>query len=154
MKIMIGNDHAGYALKHILVEYLNNKSGICIIDAGSHTDERVPYPLFAAKVASAVASGDVDRGILICATGIGISIVANRYKGVRAALCTNAYMGKMARAHNDSNLLCLGGRVTDKVEAIDILCAWLDTPYEGGRHDASLSLLDRIDNGELIDSRG
>ena len=151
MKIMIGNDHAGYKLKLILIRHLDTKPGIVVVDAGSHSEERVPYPLYAAKVAEAVALGEVDRGILICATGIGISIVANRYKGIRAALCTSTYMGKMARAHNDSNLLCLGGRVTGYAEALDILDAWLDTPYDEGRHEASLAMIGRIDNGESLE---
>ena len=148
MKIIIGNDHAGYALKKALLGYLGERPDLSVSDAGSHSEERALYPLYALKVAGAVSSGDADRGILICATGIGVSIVANRLKNVRATLCTNAYMGIMARAHNDSNILCLGSRVTDYPEALEILGAWLDTPYEGGRHDASINLLCRIDNGD------
>jgi ribose 5-phosphate isomerase B len=89
----------------------------------------------------AITRGEADRGILICSTGIGMSIVANRYPGVRASLCTSTYMGRMTRAHNDSNVLCLGGKITGILEAIDILDAWLSTEFEGGRHNISLGLI-------------
>jgi ribose 5-phosphate isomerase B len=101
----------------------------------------VRYPYYAAKVAGAVSRGEAKRGILICSTGIGMSIIANKFKGVRASLCTSTYMGRMTRAHNDSNILCLGGKITGEFEAIDILDAWLTTEYMGGRHDISLSLI-------------
>lgn len=101
----------------------------------------------------AVLSLEADRGILICSTGIGMSIFANKYAGIRASLCTSTYMGKMTRAHNDSNVLCLGGKITGVYEACDILEAWLKTPYEGGRHDISLDLIRRAEaamqNGAL-----
>jgi ribose 5-phosphate isomerase B len=140
MKIMIGNDHGGYNLKTIIVNALYSR-GIEVEDIGTDSEEIVRYPYYASKVARAVAAGEVERGILICSTGIGMSIAANRYRGVRASLCTSTYMGKMTRAHNDSNILCLGGKVTGEFEALDILTVWLDTPYEGGRHDISLSLI-------------
>jgi ribose 5-phosphate isomerase B len=92
-------------------------------------------------VAGAVSRGEIERGVLVCSTGIGMSILANKFKGVRASLCTSTYMGKMTRAHNDSNLLCLGGRITGYLEALDVLEAWLTTPYDGGRHDISLGLI-------------
>ena len=139
MKIMIGNDHGGFRLKGYIVAYLKEK-GHEVEDIGCFSEEVVRYPVFASRVAQAV-SGGLCRGILICSTGIGMSIMANRHKGVRASLCTSTYMGKMTRAHNDSNLLCLGGRITGEFEAIDIVEAWLETPYEGGRHDISLGLL-------------
>jgi len=85
--------------------------------------------------------GDATRGILVCSTGIGMSIIANKYAGIRAALCTSTYMGRITRAHNDSNVLCLGGKITGVFEALDILDAWLNTAYEGGRHDISLGLI-------------
>jgi ribose 5-phosphate isomerase B len=140
MKIMIGNDHGGYDLKIIVVNALYSR-GIEVEDIGTDSEEIVRYPYYASRVARAVAAGEVDRGILICSTGIGMSIAANRYRGVRASLCTSTYMGKMTRAHNDSNILCLGGKVTGEFEALDILNVWLDTPYEGGRHDISLGLI-------------
>jgi ribose 5-phosphate isomerase B len=140
MKIMIGNDHGGYKLKLAVAEYLRSRD-IDVEDIGTDSEDIVRYPYYAAQVARAVGSGAADRGILICSTGIGMCIAANRRRGVRASLCTSTYMGKMTRAHNDSNLLCLGGKITGEFEALDILSAWLDTPYEGGRHDISLGLI-------------
>lgn len=142
--IWIGNDHGGYELKKHLLVYLD-EHGLPYRDLGCHTSEIVRYPYYAIQVAHAVSAGQINRGILICSTGIGMSIVANRYPGVRASLCTSTYMAKMTRAHNDSNLLCLGGMMTAKLEALDILETWLNTPYEGGRHELSLSLIQEID---------
>ena len=139
-EIWIGNDHGGYELKLQIVEHLKKK-GLAVHDAGTHSTDIVRYPYFAAEVAGAVSTGRARRGILICSTGIGMSIIANKFKGVRASLCTSTYMGKMTRAHNDSNVLCLGGKITGVFEALDILDTWLATPYEGGRHDISLGLI-------------
>jgi ribose 5-phosphate isomerase B len=144
MRIMIGNDHGGYRLKTIIVEALRAQ-GIEAEDIGTDSEEIVRYPYYASRVAKAVVSGEADRGILICSTGIGMSITANRYPGIRASLCTSTYMGKMTRAHNDSNVLCLGGKITGEFEALDILSAWLNTSYEGGRHDISLGLICEIE---------
>jgi len=138
--IWIGNDHGGYELKVKLVAHLE-ELGYDVHDVGSHSTAIVRYPYYAAKVAGAVSRGEAKRGILICSTGIGMSIIANKFKGVRASLCTSTYMGRMTRAHNDSNILCLGGKITGEFEAIDILDAWLTTEYMGGRHDISLSLI-------------
>lgn len=138
--ILIGNDHGGYDLAQHVLKHLTEKS-IPAEHVGAYSGEIVRYPHYAAKVASAVSRGEIERGILICSTGIGMSIIANRFKGVRASLCTSTYMGKMTRAHNDSNVLCLGGRITGYLEALDILEAWLITPYDGGRHDISLGLI-------------
>jgi ribose 5-phosphate isomerase B len=138
--IWIGNDHGGYDLALQVIEHLKNR-GIPVHHVGAYSTEIVRYPYFAAKVAGAVSKAEIQRGILICSTGIGMSIIANRFKGVRASLCTSTYMGKMTRAHNNSNILCLGGRITGAFEALDILDAWLSTPYEGGRHDISLGLI-------------
>jgi len=140
MKIMIGNDHGGYTLKLALVEHLKAK-GYEVIDAGCDSEQIVRYPYYASKVARAVLSSNNVRGILICSTGIGMSIAANKYKGIRAALCYSSYQGKMTAAHNNSNILCLGGRCVGPFEAIDIVEQWLNTPYEGGRHDISLGLI-------------
>jgi ribose 5-phosphate isomerase B len=150
MKLIIGNDHGGFLLKKEVIKYLAEKPGIEVIDAGTGSEEIVRYPYFAVKVAQAVSRKEVDRGILICSTGIGVSIVANRHKGVRATLCTSTYMGKMSRAHNDSNILCLGGRITGLFEALDILEAWLTTEYEGGRHTISLGLIRDLDDGKPL----
>ena len=138
--IWIGNDHGGYDLKLAVVESLTRK-GLPVNDAGTDSTEVVRYPYYAAQVCEAILGGKASRGILICSTGIGMSIIANKYPGVRASLCTSTYMGKLTRAHNDSNVLCLGGKITGVFEALDILEAWLTTPYEGGRHEISLGLI-------------
>ena len=143
--IWIGNDHGGYELKLNITAHLEQK-GITVVDVGCDLTEIVRYPDYAAKVAGAISRGESARGILICSTGIGMSIAANKFKGVRAALCTSTYMGKMTRAHNDSNILCLGGKCTGVFEALDILEAWLTTPFEGGRHSISLELIDKIED--------
>jgi ribose 5-phosphate isomerase B len=142
--IWIGNDHGGNDLKLQIIEYFKEK-GIKYKDVGCSSTEIVRYPYYANKVAGAVSSGECERGILICSTGIGMSIIANKYKGVRASLCTSTYMGKMTRAHNNSNLLCLGGKITGTLEAIDILEAWLTTEFEGGRHNISLGLIEEAE---------
>lgn len=138
--IWIGNDHGGYEMKLSIKEYLESK-GYSVYDAGADSSEISWYPYYASKVAGAVSKGEARRGILICSTGIGMSIAANKFKGVRASLCTSTYMGKMTRAHNNSNVLCLGGKITGIPEAISILNAWLAAEYEGGRHDISLDLI-------------
>jgi ribose 5-phosphate isomerase B len=138
--IWIGCDHGGYELKEQILRFLESRS-LEVHDVGCHSTAIVRYPYFAAQVAEAILRGEAKRGILICSTGIGMSIIANRYRGVRASLCTSTYMGRMTRAHNDSNVLCLGGKITGVFEALDILDTWLATPYEGGRHDISLGLI-------------
>ena len=144
-EIWIGNDHGGYRLKGQIVEYLQKK-GIRCKDIGCDSEEIVRYPYYAATVAGAVSKGEISRGILICSTGIGMSIIANKFKGVRASLCTSIYMSKMTRAHNNSNILCLGGKITDVKDALDILEAWLTTDFEGGRHNISLGLIDEAES--------
>lgn len=144
-EIWIGNDHGGYEMKLQLVDYLSGK-GYSVNNVGSDSTEIVRYPNIASKVALAVSQGKAERGILICSTGIGMSIIANKYKGVRASLCTSTYMAKMTRAHNDSNILCLGGKITGIFEAIDMLETWLTVQYEGGRHDISLGLIAEAEN--------
>jgi ribose 5-phosphate isomerase B len=143
-EIWIGSDQGGYELKQQVREYLDGQ-GIAYRDVGSFSTEIVRYPNYAALVAGAVSRGETKRGILICSTGIGMSIIANRFPGVRASLCTSTYMGRMTRAHNDSNVLCLGGKITGVFEALDILQAWLTTPFEGGRHCISLDLIRQAD---------
>ena len=138
--VLIGNDHGGYELKRKILAFLDER-GIAYEDFGSDSGEIVRYPHYAVRVAKAVSRGQANRGILICSTGIGMSIIANKFERVRAALCTSTYMGRLTRAHNDSNILCLGGKITGEFEALDILEAWLGTTYEGGRHDISLGLI-------------
>jgi ribose 5-phosphate isomerase B len=149
LRVCIGNDHGGFLLKQAISAYLDER-GVDVIDVGSHSTEIVRYPHYAAQVCRAVLQGDADRGILICSTGIGMSIVANKFKGIRAALCYSTYQGQMTAAHNDSNVLCLGGRCIGDFEAIDVVRAWLDTNYEGGRHDISLGILEAIEKENFV----
>jgi ribose 5-phosphate isomerase B len=138
--LWIGNDHGGYELKLKIIAHLKEQN-ISILDVGSDSTEIVRYPYFAAKVAGAISRREANRGILICSTGIGMSIMANKFKGVRAALCTSTYMARMTRSHNDSNILCLGGKITGEFEAMDILDTWLNTKFLGERHLISLGLI-------------
>lgn len=140
LPIAVGNDHGGYQMKLEIIAELQRRE-IAFLDYGSHSTDIVRYPRQAAQVCNAIVKGVASRGILICSTGIGMSIIANRYPGIRASLCHSTYTGRMTRAHNNSNVLCLGGKTTGIFEALDILAAWLDTPYEGGRHSISLGLI-------------
>lgn len=141
LDIAIASDHAAFELKSHLVKYLL-KLGHAVIDLGPRNRSSVAYPVFGKKVAEAVASGEVPLGILICGTGIGMSITANRYKGVRAALVHDHYTARMAKAHNNANILCLGGRVLGTGLAEEIVQTWLDTDFEGGRHEERINLID------------
>jgi ribose 5-phosphate isomerase B len=145
--IVVGSDHGGLQLKNHLAMLLR-QWGYTVTDAGTHTADSVDYPIFAAAVARSVAEGTAPLGLLVCGSGIGMSIAANRFPQVRAALCTSAYMARMARAHNHANVLCLGERVIGPGEAEDILRAFLDGPCEGGRHQRRVDQL-----GELPDRR-
>lgn len=133
MRIAIGSDHAGLEMKRELLSLLQ-EMGHEQVDYGTDTPQSVDYPDFGERVARAVASGEVDRGILICGTGIGMSIVANKIPGVRAALCNELFSARMSRLHNDANVLVLGGRVIGKDLAKEIVRTWMTTPFEGGRH--------------------
>ncbi len=133
-KVVIASDHAGLSLKAELLDALKAQ-GRPVEDLGAYDGDSVDYPDFASKVARAVASGEASLGVLVCGTGIGMSIVANKHRGVRAALCTCEFEAKMARAHNDANVLCLGQRVVGAGLARAILEAFLAQPFEGGRHE-------------------
>ena len=149
----IGNDHGGYELKLQIIDHLKER-GVAIRDVGCDSTEIVRYPYYTAKVAGAISRGEITRGILICSTGIGVSILANKYRGVRASHVTSTYQAKITRAHNDSNILCLGGKVTGLFEALDMVDAWLDTKYEGGRHDISLGLIEEAENENMAEGPG
>ncbi len=144
MKVAVGSDHAGYRLKEFVKDWLQSK-GYEVVDVGTDSEERVDYPEFAKKVASLVSKGEVDRGVLVCGSGIGMSLVANKFKGVRAALCHNIYAAKYSRLHNDSNVLCLGGRVTAEDLTREILETWFSTEFEEGRHLRRLRQIFRIE---------
>lgn len=132
MKIAIGSDHNGLALKEALLAGV--LQGQAVRDFGVFTPESVDYPDVAFPVAQAVASGEFDRGILICGTGIGMAIAANKVRGIRAAACSDVYSAKMSRRDNDTNILCFGGRVIGSGLATEIVAAWLNESFEGGRH--------------------
>jgi ribose 5-phosphate isomerase B len=142
LKIMIGADHAGFELKEKIVTRLQD-AGYDVEDIGTHGTESVDYPDYAFRVARAVASGRVDRGILVCGSGIGMSMAANRIPRVRAVLASEPYAAKMSRRHNDSNVLCLGGRFTGQDLAFEIVDTWLAENFEGGRHSRRVNLLDQ-----------
>jgi len=144
MRIAIGADHAGYSLKETLAAYLRER-GVEVLDFGTHGPDAVDYPDYARVVAEAVARGEADFGVLICGTGVGMSITANKVPGIRAAAVSDVYSAKMSRAHNDANILCLGGRVVGPGLAIEILETWLRTPFEGGRHARRLEKIRQIE---------
>jgi ribose 5-phosphate isomerase B len=142
--VVVGSDHAGYEMKTFVKKYLTEHS-IPFSDAGAETlDPQDGYPAFAFKVAQNVASGKYTRGILMCGTGIGASIAANRVKKVRAALCYSPEMAQMSRLHNDSNVLVLGGRTTPTETAAKIMDAWFATEFEGGRHQKRIDEMDIV----------
>ena len=131
--IALGADHGGFLLKEAVKQYLEEQ-GIPYRDFGTHSEESVDYPLFAEPVARAVASGEASKGILCCGTGVGISIAANKIKGIRAAVVCNAFCAEATRRHNDANILCMGGRVISAEQAVEFTKIFLETPFEGGRH--------------------
>jgi ribose 5-phosphate isomerase B len=143
-RIAIASDHAGYELKYDLLEYLR-ELGYEAEDLGTNGPESVDYPDYGRLLAERVVSGGASRGVVICGTGIGVSIAANKVRGARAALCTNVFMAEMSRRHNDSNILALGGRVLSAGEARPILRAWLETGFEGGRHALRLQKITEIE---------
>jgi len=142
--IIIGSDHGGLALKTAINSYLNRR-GFQVSDAGTNGDASVDYPDFGQKVAEAVIAGEAELGILICGTGIGMSIAANKVPGIRAALVTDVFMARMAKEHNNANVLVLGGRVLDEQKACDLVGAWLDATFEGGRHQARLDKITALE---------
>lgn len=144
MKVAIGSDHAGFDLKEVIKKHLEEK-GFEVIDKGTYSKERVDYPVYGKAVAESVVSGEADKGIVICGTGIGISISANKVKGIRAALCTNEYMARMAIRHNNANILALGGRVLGQDLAISIVDAFFSEHFEGGRHEKRIELIHQIE---------
>jgi len=142
--IIIGSDHGGLALKTALNSYLNSRD-FEVIDAGTTGAESVDYPDFGQKVAETVIAGEAELGILICGTGIGMSIAANKIPGIRAALVTDAFMARMAKGHNNANVLVLGGRVLDEQKACELVGAWLDASFEGGRHQTRLDKITALE---------
>lgn len=145
MKIALGADHGGYELKEVIKGQLE-ELGLDVTDLGTYSEESVDYPVYGQKLAEAVASGEFERGIAFCGTGVGISITVNKVPGIRGSLCTNEYMAEMTRRHNNSNVLVLGGRVLGQDLAKNIVKVWLNTEFEGGRHQRRLDEICAIED--------
>lgn len=146
MRIAIGSDHAGFHLKEAVKAKLTEE-GVDVVDMGTTSDASVDYPDYAQAVAQRVVSGQSDRGILVCGTGIGMAIAANKVKGIRAASVTDLESARLSRSHNDANILALGERVTSTDQALQIVQTFLDTPFSGGRHQRRLDKIRAIEQG-------
>lgn len=145
MKISIGSDHRGFRIKQKIVDFLKQQGYDCS-DVGTHTDESVDYPDIAQSVSQNVCRGDSERGILICGTGIGMAITANKYAGVRAASCHDEITAEMSRRHNDANVLCLSSDLFGERNVEPLLRIWLNTEFEGGRHERRINKIIEIEN--------
>ena len=143
--IALGCDHGGFAIKEAIKKYLD-ESEIEYNDFGTYSEESVDYPIYAKKVADAVASGECEKGVLCCGTGIGISIAANKVKGIRAAVVTNEFCAEMTRRHNDANIIAMGGRVISEEQAVKFTKIFLETPFDGDRHIKRVQMITDIEN--------
>jgi len=141
LKIAIGSDHGGYNLKEIVKEFLE-KNSYDTTDFGVFNSEKSDYPVISKKIANLVAEGQFDRGIIICGSGLGVAITANKVKGIRAVTCHDTYSSKMSRAHNNANILTMGGRVIGPDLACDVVKIWLETDFEGGRHQKRIDMIE------------
>lgn len=150
MKIAIGNDHTAVEMKNGIVAHLEAK-GYEVVNFGTDATDRSDYPIYGKRVADAVASGECDLGVLICGTGIGISLTANKVKGIRAAVCSESYSAKMTRMHNNANIIAFGARVVGQATAEEIVDAFLEAEYEGGRHARRVDMIAAVENGESIE---
>ena len=153
MKIALGCDHAGFGLKEEILSLLQTLN-VEVVDCGTNSTTSVDYPDFGEKVSVLVSSGKIERGILICGTGLGMSMVANKFPNVRASLCNDLFTAKMSRLHNDANVLVLGGRVIGKDLAYEIVKTWVSTPFEGDRHLKRLNKIKKIEEGLRTDGNG
>ena len=144
MKVALGSDHAGYDLKEKVKGFLSGM-GIEVHDAGTVSTDSVDYPDFAQKVAVQVRDGEVDRGILMCGTGLGVCIAANKFRGIRAALASDPEIARLSRQHNDANVLCLASRFTDAKKAQELVKIWLETDFDGGRHQRRLDKIQKLE---------
>ena len=148
MIIAIGNDHVAVEMKNHITEYLTAK-GHKIVNFGTDSNERCDYPVYGKKVADAVAKGECELGILICGTGIGISLAANKVKGIRAAVCSDPYSARLTRQHNNANIIAFGARVVGEATAEMIVDEFLNAEYEGGRHQTRIDMISAIEQGEM-----
>ena len=153
MKIALGCDHAGFGLKEEILSLLQTLN-VEVVDCGTNSTTSVDYPDFGEKVSVLVSSGKIERGILICGTGLGMSMVANKFPNVRASLCNDLFTAKMSRLHNDANVLVLGGRVIGKDLAHEIVKTWVSTPFEGDRHLKRLNKIKKIEEGLRTEGNG
>ena len=153
MKLAIGNDHAALEMKNEIMEYLKSK-GIEVVNVGTDTPERFDYPVAGYRVAKLVASGEVDGGVLICGTGVGISLAANKVAGIRACVCSDPYTAKLSKQHNNANIIAFGARVIGVETAKMIVDEWLDAAVEGGRHAERVALITEIEQTQRLASRG
>jgi len=142
--IAVASDHAGVDLKSKIIQFLTERD-LHVKDFGTNNHDSVDYPDYGIPVAQAVSEGEIERGILICGTGIGMSIVANKFPGVRAALCFDPFTAKVSRLHNDANILVLGQRVLEEKKALEIVRLWLETGFDGGRHSRRLAKIEEIE---------
>lgn len=149
MKIAIGCDHIGYEMKSHIIAYLQAK-GHELIDCGTNSTQRCDYPIYGQRVALSVLQGETETGILICGTGVGISLAANKMDGIRAVVCSEPYSAEMARTHNNANVLSFGARVVGEAVAERIVDAYLGAAYKGGRHQVRVDMLNRIEQGEVL----
>lgn len=147
MKIAIGNDHSAVEYKEVISKYLTDK-GYEVVNYGTDTCDSVDYPLIAKKVADDVADGKVSKAILICGTGVGMMLAANKVKGIRAVVCSEPYSAKLSRNHNDTNILCFGARVVGIELAKMIVDAWLESDFEGGRHQRRVDMIKQIEENK------
>ena len=150
MKVAIGNDHTAVELKNHVKAHLENR-GYTVVNVGVDETASCHYPIYGKRVADLVASGECDLGVLICGSGVGISLAANKVKGIRAVVCSEPYSAKMARTHNDANIVAFGARVVGPAMAEEIVDAFFDASFEGGRHQGRVDMLTAIENGESIE---
>lgn len=144
--IAIGCDHGGINIKNAVIEYMK-ENGFEFHDFGCYTTGSVDYPEYAYKVAKSVADGEAELGIICCGTGIGVSMAANKVKGIRAAVCTDEFCAEMTRRHNNANIMCMGGRVISEEKAVKLASIFLNTPFDGGRHENRVNMITAIENG-------
>ena len=150
IKIAIGNDHTAIQLKNIIKTHLVQR-GYEVVDAGTSSSDSFDYPLAGYKVAKMVANGQADCGVLICGTGVGISLAANKVRGIRACVCSEAYSARLSKQHNNTNILCFGARVVGDEVAIMLVDAWLDAEFDGGRHAKRVDMIMQIEKTQVLD---
>ena len=148
MKIAIGNDHVALDMKNHIKAYIESK-GHTVSDFGAYTDERTDYPIYAARVSNAILSGECELGILICGTGVGMSIAANKINGIRAAVCSDPYSARLTRQHNNANIIAFGARVVGEATAEMIVDEFISAEYEGGRHQGRIDMIEAIERGYM-----